>query len=627
MLLAGGIATLSLWSPQTLGAQEKKDEPPAKDVKQDPAKDDKPGKDDKPAKEIKFFSPINPVHPSGLEQINAINEVLEKGWRENKLRPSEPCTDYEFIRRASLDIIGRIATVEEIKEYMNWPDRSRRSMLIERLLGLGKDEWASEKNKKTHSRANYAQAYAENSANIWTVMLLTRSGVGKIYQEQMHAWLVEQFLEKTDSSGKVVQRPDAHPDWSRIATEIITAKGKTNENPAVNYILAHLGEEIPAQERDASGRYDFVPVTSRTSRVFLGLRIQCVQCHDHPFNGEWSQHHFWGINAFFRQTVPTGRPGMMAKKIKGITGQQFTLEEDRNLNVKGLVPYERRSGLLLYQDPTFLDGKKGDLNGSKTRREQLGEFVVKSPYFAKVFVNRMWGHFFGKSFTRDAPDDFGEHNPASYPELLDKLADEWANKYNHNPKDLIRWICNSKAYSLSSVANKTNEKPEDETLFSRVVLKSMTPEQLFDSLMTATLAKVGEDRDARRQLKEEWLRKLVANFGDDEGNEVTYNGTVIQALMLMNGQDINNAIMDPNVGTVAAVLRQRAFSANLARNAMRDLFLAALNRPPRDAEYARILNPKMYSLNTPTTPQAMWIGFYQDLFWALLNSNEFILNH
>src|SRR5262249_14592233 len=162
------------------------------------------------------------------------------------------------------------------------------------------------------------------------------------------------------------------------------------------------------------------------TRLFLGLRTQCVQCHDHPFNGEWQQHHFWGINAFFRQADPSGRPNMMAKKKKkGEVNLPYTLTDNPNLNSKGLVPYQRRSGVLLYTKATFIDGTKMELNGTDTtRRKELAKFIIKSPYFAKVGVNRMWAHFLGLSFTKIAPDDFGEHNQVSHPELLDRLAED-----------------------------------------------------------------------------------------------------------------------------------------------------------------------------------------------------------
>jgi hypothetical protein len=574
---AGGVVSLA-------SAQNAKKAAPAK-----------PGTPAPVTAEQKVISDII-VAPGGLEQIGYINEELEKKWKENKLEPSPRCSDYEFIRRASLDLIGRIATVKEISQFLSDPPRERRSRLIERLLDT--EEWAS------------------HLANVWTVLLLTRTGA-KMYHDQMHLWL-QMELEKKDA------------DWSKITTELLTATGRTNVNPAVNFILAHLGENIKDDPME-NGRYNMVPVTSRTTRLFLGLRTQCTQCHDHPFNDDWRQSHFWGINAFFRQIdTPKGRPNaMVKKKVKGAMDNQLELVDDASLNAEGMVPYERRYGALLYQKPTFLDGSKMVLKDSHTsRRQALAQFVIKSDYFAKTFVNRMWAHFLGRGFTKDV-DDWGDHNPISHPELLDRLAKDWATRYGHNPRELIRWICNSRAYGLSSVANRTNDKTDAEPFFSRVLLKAMTPEQLFESIMTATQAQVGQTKDNRKKLREEWLSKLVLNFGDDEGNEITFNGTVVQALLLMNGKEINEAIMDKDHGTVAAVLKKRAFTANAARGAVNDLYLATLNRLPSSAEMNRILSPGVVQM--PRVPVrdmgAFYTGFYQDLMWALLNSNEFILNH
>ena len=227
-----------------------------------------------------------------------------------------------------------------------------------------------------------------------------------------------------------------------------------------------------------------------------------MQCHDHPFNGDWLQSNFWGINAFFRQTDVSQRPTMMmAKKKKGMDPKAVHVEvhDNSTYNQKGLVSYERRSGVLFYTGMQFLDGTRvKEIPTGSTRRAELAKLVVKSPYFAKVFVNRTWAHFFGKSFTRDAADDFGEHNPVTNPELLDFLSEEFSKNYGHSPKDLMRWICNSQAYGLSSKTNVTNDSVardgEDHTgaelFFPRVMAKAMSPEQLFDSLMTATAGHV-----------------------------------------------------------------------------------------------------------------------------------------
>ena len=188
-------------------------------------------------------------------QVKVINDQIEAEWQANNLKPSDRCSDFEFIRRASLDIIGRIATPQEIKVFLEDPERTRRALLIERLLDM--DE------------------YAKNWANIWTVWLMTRSS-NRTYQEQMQLWLEEQFAKKDCKYDKVVH-------------DLITATGENNDNGAVNYILSNLGAPVPQGDVGAEGHFDFVPLTSRTTRLFLGLRTQCTQCHDHPFNRQWRQ--------------------------------------------------------------------------------------------------------------------------------------------------------------------------------------------------------------------------------------------------------------------------------------------------------------------------------------------------
>jgi hypothetical protein len=578
-LLAAGLLAVGLASP--LAAQTKSKSPPDKaDTKRTPP----------PLVEDIL------INSSGREQTALINAAVEKLWKDNKVQPADRCSDYEFIRRASLDLIGRIAKVEEIDKFMHDPEAERRSRLIERLLE--------------------SDEYAAHMANIWTTLLLTRSAE-KVHRDQLHLWLFEQFQPK-DSA------------WDKTVSELLTATGKTDDNGAVNFILAHLGEEIK-DKRNENGRFEMVPVTSRTTRLFLGLRTQCTQCHDHPFNDEWKQAHFWAINAFFRQVdAPLGRPGRMMAK-KDMARNRLELVDNASFNSEGIVPYERRIGVLLYTPPKFLDGTRIPRGNKKTRRQVLAQLVTKSPYFSKAFINRTWGHLYGRGMyipTRDV-DDFGEHNPVALPEVLDKLAEDWSTRFNHNPRDLMRWICMSKPYGLSSVANPTNTAPETEAFFSRMLLKAMSPEQLFESLMLATQSKAAASSEQRKKKREEWMKKLVVNFGDDEGNEITFNGTVVQALMLMNGAEINEAIMDKEYGTVAHVLKQKG----ITRDSVRYLFLAALNRPPTAAEYQRLLSPRMINMPRAKRPQnakeqaEYWAGFYQDLFWAVLNSSEFFLNH
>jgi hypothetical protein len=229
----------------------------------------------------------------------------------------------------------------------------------------------------------------------------------------------------------------------------------------------------------------------------------------------------------------------------------------------------------------------------------------------------MWAHFFGRGYT-DPVDDFQEQNQPSNPELLQELGDQFKH-YGYDFKTLIRWICNSRAYGLSSVANKTNAKSEQEPLFGRMLLKSMSPEQLFESLMIATQAEANESKDGKKTLREQWEGNLIANFGDDEGNEVSFNGTVVQALLMMNGKDINDAISRKDKGTVALAMAKKSTPAAVIRS----LYLASLNREPTQHEMTKIMNSMKLLKTVDKDPAAP----YQDLFWALLNSNEFLLNH
>jgi hypothetical protein len=530
------------------------------------------------------------------EVVPLINEHLKEQWKANKITPSARCSDHEFIRRASLDIIGRIARPEEIRRFLADPADTRRALLINRLLG---DEDA-------RLKAKYADEYARNWAGIWTVLLLTRSGATDqargVYHQQMKDWLREQFLDNK-----------SHKD---VVSDLLTATGKTNDNRAVNFILTHLGEPIKQDRQGEEGQFEMVPVTSRTTRLFLGLQTQCTQCHDHPFNPEWKQKHFWGINAFFRQVQREGQPPPVNNRQALPT--VLTLKDNPNLNRDGMVFYEQRNGALLSTRPVFLDGSKPENLASVNRRQELALLITRSEFFSKAYVNRLWGHFLGRGFTNPV-DDFGEHNPPSNPELLDEVAKKFT-AYGYDTKRLIRWICNSEAYQLSSVANKSNEKAEAEPFFSRMLLKAMSPEQLFDSLMVATLADVGMSREERNALHDSWTKNLIVNFGDDEGNEVTFNGTVVQALLMMNGQEINKAISSKERGTVAFAVKRHGGGVRC----LEDLYLAALNRPPTSTESSKILRILGTApVGRPRDVLAQW----QDVFWALLNSNEFILNH
>ena len=529
---------------------------------------------------------ISSKDASGVEDVvGLIDEKIEAAWKDNEVIPSEYCDDYTFIRRASLDIIGRIATVEEIQKFMKDPAKTRRSLLIERLLE--------------------SEEYALHWSNLWTTWLLTRSGVfGRgMYQQQMADWLKDEFAVNTK--------------FDQLTRKLITASGKNSENGATNFILAHMGEPTPQGRRQEEGAFEMVPITSRITRLFLGTQVQCAQCHDHPFFDAVRQKHFWGVNAFLRQTE---RVGQLPRRRQDAL-MTLELKDNPSVNPKAAVFYEKRNGVVLRTRAEFLP-KPGEERGTRldaertgvARREALADYLVEHPNYTQSIVNRMWGTFLGKGFVNPI-DDFNDNNTPSHPELLPQMGERFKN-YGYDLKMLIRWITHSKAYHLQSVANETNADSEYEVLFSRMLLKAMTPEQMFESLMTATGQNKG-DVQARREQRERWLNTLVSNFGDDEGNEINFNGTVVQALLMMNGNDINGVVSDKKEGTMADAVKTRNALA-----AIRHLYLATLNRPPSPQELQLIQSKIKMRVRDKEA-----LAPYQDLYWALLNCNEFMLNH
>lgn len=530
------------------------------------------------------------------EMVVAINKLSEAKWKENEIVPSRYADDYEFIRRASLDIIGRIAKPQEIRAYLRDPRDKRRSKLINRLLE--------------------SEEYPRHWASLWANWLLSRAGVfGRgPYHEWLSAWLEEQFRQ--------------NKPYSNIVTDLITASGEnddTAKGAAVNFILAHVGENVPRGQRRTEGEFQMAPLTARITRLFLGTQVQCAQCHDHPFYSNIKQEHFWGVNAFLRQVVRDGQPPQMGRRM---TYNKLTLKDDSNVAKNGMVFFEKRNGVMLTARAEFLPPSP-DQRGERLppgtqgieRRRKLAEFILDHPQFPKAIVNRMWGVFFGRGFVNPV-DDFNDENQPSNPELLDELAARFKH-YDYDFKKLIRWICNSNPYNLSCMANRTNDKPEHEALFSRMVMKAMSPEQLFESLIVAAKLDQAGSQGGKKALKDKWLNTLISNFGDDEGNEVNFNGTVVQALMMMNGKDINDAISHKDKGTVAQVIRKRSEA-----DAIRELFLIALNRPPTSRELRTIL--PQFRFRDPRVGMKDYRypnRRYEDLFWALLNSNEFMLNH
>jgi hypothetical protein len=515
----------------------------------------------------KQATPAKRATTSAIAQVAAIDKGIAGAWDAAGVKPARPATDDEFLRRAYLDLLGRIPTVPEARAFLNTREPDKRGKLVEYLL-------------------NHAD-FAKNFATQWAVLLIGRGNQGQMVDRaSLTNWLRKQFGS---------DRP-----WNETVHELVGATGSNKENGAANFVLAHL-------------EFGAVPLTSKTTRLFLGQQIQCTQCHDHPSN-DWKQGDFWGINAFFKgiRTERVTKPNDAGAEVYDHT-------ELKDEPTDSYVSYDKRNGMVGIAFPRFLDGRKISQGTDVVRRAELARLIAdpKNDALARAFVNRTWAHFLGRGFVHPV-DDFGPHNQPSHPEVLDRLAKDFRES-GYDVKKLCRWIMATQAYQLSSVRTKGSEK--DEGLFASMPLRPMSPEQLFDSLLTATSAhKAGAVDDGERR-RDAWLRQFLFAFANDEAEESTsFQGTIPQALMMMNGELMHEALSGKPGSFLADVCEYASHTSRSPDTYMVDtIYLAALSRHPSAKELGQA---REYLHNFPDSLQVL-----QDLFWALLNSNEFILIH
>ena len=523
----------------------------------------------------------------GIPQVGFINEQIRKGWHDAGLTPSEPATDSEWCRRLYLDLIGRIPTVSELTAFQGDTSPDKRKKLVDRLLG-----------------DDYIEQYARNWTTIWTNLLVGRIGGSD-----------EDRLTNREGLQQALRRAfQRNMSYDRLVQELVSATGTSTPggesfNGFVNFLANKMGE-------------DGIQATAKTAQIFLGVQVQCTQCHNHPFN-EWKQNQFWQMNAFFRQTRALRKyiDGRQLEHVE-VTDQDFAGENGDPQ--QAAVFYEERSGEVRSIYPVFLDGTALPESGyldQVNRRAELGKLMVKAPELAKAAVNRYWGHFFGYGFTKPV-DDMGPHNPSTHPELVDYLADQ-LRTHSYDLKQLIRWITLSEAYSLSSKFGPKNKRDDpsigEKPMFSRFYLRQMRAEELYESLLAATHAeKTRGSYEEQEEQKQKWLSQFVIAFGTDEGDETTtFNGTIPQTLMMMNGELVRQA-----TSVEKGSFLERIATSSKLNNSQRIgyLFTAALARKPTNLE-AKAANQLLAQRGGNAT------AAMQDIWWALLNSNEFILNH
>jgi hypothetical protein len=512
--------------------------------------------------------------------IDFINQQIRQSWTDNGVEPSPVADDSEWIRRVYLDVVGHIPPLEVVEAFLDDKAKDKRARVIEQLLE--------------------DPAFVRNWTTIWTNLAIGQQTPRFVSRPGMQKFFREAFARN---------RP-----WNDVVADLVTAEGHYEQNGAVNYLLAQM------QDDD-----DGVQLTAKTARLFLGLQVQCTQCHNHPFN-DWKQDQFWQFNSFFRQTAKRE-----VQKFNPQTGQMMDdYAEIVSRDFNGPVYFEKRNGLMQVAFPIY-QGQEIDAGDTVDRRKEFARLITQGerPLIALAMVNRMWGHFFTYGFTRPI-DDMGPHNPATHPELLDRLADEFVNS-GYDVKQLIRWIANSEAYQLTSRITKKNEQDNpaagETALFSHLYVKPMSAEQLYDSLIVASNAhKSGRSNweESERQ-RQEWLQQFVRAFGNDMAEESnSFDGTIPQALMMMNTnpnpQGDGKTLMADAVSLEAGSHLSELLTSSASETAkIHKLYLSALSRLPTRQEMG-VVQRLMKANRDPRIA-------YQDLFWALLNSNEFILVH
>ncbi len=511
-----------------------------------------------------------PAPDDALELAARIDHHLATQWSALKVQPAPLADDAEFLRRVYLDIAGRIPSVSEARAFLDDQNPYKRRRMVDKLLA--------------------GPGYVNNFTTIWMSLLVPENDPDfqfRYFMPSFEAWLRKQFADNTG--------------FDRMVRDLLTAPAGLDQGRFFNPYQQKVGDAAPTAFYVAK---EVKPenLAASTARLFLGIKLECAQCHNHPF-ASWTRDQFWEYAAFFAGFEKQGGRNAFAPMQE--------LVDRRELAIPGVDRVVQAA---------FLDGSEPKWKYKVSSRITLADWVTSAdnPYFARAAVNRMWGHFFGLGIVEPVDDLNGQNQP-SHPELFEELARQFA-AHRFDFKFLIRAITNTRAYQLTSaVSTEKGDQTsgDDQRLFSRMAVKGMTPEQLFDSLAQAT----GFPPESREQNpfvinnnspRAEFLRKFAA-----QERRTEFQTSILQALSLMNGKFVADATSLNRSETLAAVADAPFLDMG---QRIETLFLATLSRKPRPAEADRFLQ---YVNKDKKNPKAA----LTDVFWALLNSSEFMLNH
>lgn len=492
-------------------------------------------------------------NPPAFNYIDSLNHNKLQKLRVN---PSGICTDEQFMRRAYLDVIGVLPTSEEYHAFMDDKDLKKREKLVDSLLG----------------RKEFVEMWVMK----WAELLQIRTVNNRVSYKAMlryYNWLQERVANNVP--------------MDQMVQELLSANGGNFANAATNYY---------------QNETNTLKITENVAQVFMGMRIQCAQCHNHPFD-RWTMDDYYSFAAFFAQ-----------------------IGRKRGEDPRETIFYNRGSGEVRHlvgnrvMKPKFLGGAVPDVKG-KDRRAVMAKWLASSenPYFATNLANIVWAHFLGRGIIHEV-DDVRVSNPAVNPELLEELGKRFTG-YNYDFKKLVRDICTSRTYQLSTQTNETNAT--DSRNFSHAALRRVRSEILLDAISQITDTKnkfPGLPMGARavQIANGNTSTYFLTTFGRAKREtvcacEVKMEPNLSQALHLLNGDTVNNKIQQ------GKLIDRRIGEGKSAPEILDELYIRALTRKPNQKEFA--------SLSEVLGSEKEHKPVLEDVFWALMNSREFLFNH
>ncbi|MEC7447203.1 MAG: DUF1549 and DUF1553 domain-containing protein, partial [Planctomycetota bacterium] len=486
---------------------------------------------------------------------NYIDELSYEKLKKLRINPSDLCTDEEFLRRVSIDICGVLPTEEEYYAFMSDDDPNKRVKLVDALL----------------DRKEFVEMWVMK----WSELLQIKSSNQVSYKSMLlyYNWLQTRVADNVPID--------------QMVRELISSKGGTFANAATNYFQSET---------------DTLKVAENIAQVFMGMRIQCAQCHNHPFD-RWTMDDYYSFAAFFSQI---GRK-------RGEDPRETIVFNSGSGEVRHLVGNR-------VMTPKFLGGDVPDLKG-KDRREVLAGWLAsaENPFFATNLSNVVWAHFFGRGIINDV-DDVRVSNPAVNEELLQALAGKFT-EYEYDFKRLVRDICTSRMYQLSTATNDSNAS--DTTNFSHASLRRVRAEVLLDMITQVTTTKnkfTGLPLGARAvQIADgNTSTYFLTTFGRASREtvcscEVKMEPNLSQALHLLNGDTVQSKVEQG--GLVKALLAE----GKSVPDVVKSLYVRVLTREPTEKEISQLVE---LVASEGDQDKAL-----RDAFWALLNSREFVFNH